>query len=68
MNRGKKKGRDKVPRPIMASALCRSVGEDDHARSSHDFDGEQLYLFHCHILEHEDAGTMINCKFVDPQG
>jgi blue copper oxidase len=35
---------------------------------SHDFDGEQLYLFHCHILEHEDAGMMINCKVVDTQG
>jgi blue copper oxidase len=35
---------------------------------SHDFEGEQLYLFHCHILEHEDAGMMINLKVVDPQG
>ena len=33
---------------------------------SHDFDGEQLYLFHCHILEHEDAGMMINYKVVGP--
>ena len=33
---------------------------------SHDFEGEQLYLFHCHILEHEDAGMMINYKVVDP--
>ena len=33
---------------------------------SHDFDGEQLYLFHCHVLEHEDAGMMINCKVVGP--
>jgi blue copper oxidase len=29
---------------------------------SHDFEGEQLYLFHCHILEHEDTGMMINYK------
>jgi blue copper oxidase len=35
---------------------------------SHDFEGEQLYLFHCHILEHEDAGMMINLKVVDPHG
>jgi suppressor of ftsI/bilirubin oxidase len=35
---------------------------------SHDFDGEQIYLFHCHILEHEDAGMMINYKVVDPPG
>jgi blue copper oxidase len=35
---------------------------------SHDFEGEQLYLFHCHILEHEDAGMMINYKVVDPYG
>jgi len=24
------------------------------------FEGEQLYLFHCHNLEHEDQGMMIN--------
>jgi hypothetical protein len=35
---------------------------------SHDFEAEQLYLFHCHILEHEDAGMMINYKVVDPHG
>jgi suppressor of ftsI/bilirubin oxidase len=35
---------------------------------SHDFDGEQIYLFHCHILEHEDAGMMINFRVVDPHG
>jgi blue copper oxidase len=35
---------------------------------SHDFEEEQLYLFHCHILEHEDAGMMINYKVVDPPG
>jgi blue copper oxidase len=34
---------------------------------SHDLDGEQIYLFHCHILEHEDAGMMINYKVVDPR-
>jgi blue copper oxidase len=33
---------------------------------SHDFEEEQLYLFHCHILEHEDAGMMLNYKVVDP--
>ncbi len=33
---------------------------------SHDFEGEQLYLFHCHILEHEDAGMMVNYKVVGP--
>jgi hypothetical protein len=25
-------------------------------------------VFHCHILEHEDAGMMLNYKVVDPQG
>jgi blue copper oxidase len=35
---------------------------------SHDFEDEQLYLFHCHILEHEDAGMMINYKVVEPSG
>ncbi len=32
---------------------------------SHDFEGEQLYMFHCHILEHE-TGMMLNLKVVDP--
>jgi len=35
---------------------------------SHGFEGEQLYMFHCHILEHEDAGMMLNYKVVSPQG
>ena len=29
---------------------------------SHDFPGSQTYLFHCHNLEHEDAGMMINFR------
>jgi blue copper oxidase len=29
---------------------------------SHDFPGAQTYLFHCHNLEHEDAGMMINFR------
>ena len=29
---------------------------------THDFPGSQTYLFHCHNLEHEDAGMMINCR------
>jgi blue copper oxidase len=33
---------------------------------SHGFEGEQLYLFHCHILEHEDSGMMFNVKVVEP--
>jgi suppressor of ftsI/bilirubin oxidase len=31
---------------------------------SHPFLGDQLYLLHCHILEHEDNGMMINYKVV----
>ncbi len=31
-------------------------------RFSHGFEGDQRYLFHCHILEHEDSGMMINYK------
>jgi blue copper oxidase len=31
---------------------------------SHEFEGEQLYMFHCHILEHENAGMMLNVKVV----
>jgi blue copper oxidase len=29
---------------------------------NHKFEGEQIYLFHCHNLEHEEAGMMINVK------
>lgn len=29
---------------------------------SHDFGGDQVYVFHCHNLEHEDAGMMINFR------
>ena len=28
----------------------------------HNFPGDQIYLFHCHNLEHEDAGMMINFR------
>lgn len=28
----------------------------------HPFDGEQIYLFHCHNLEHEDGGMMLRVK------
>ena len=31
---------------------------------AHGFEGEQLYMFHCHILEHENAGMMLNLKVV----
>ncbi|WP_373067012.1 multicopper oxidase family protein, partial [Thioalkalivibrio sp.] len=27
---------------------------------THDYDGDQLYVFHCHNLEHEDNGMMVN--------
>ena len=29
---------------------------------THDFTGSQTYLFHCHNLEHEDAGMMVNFR------
>lgn len=29
---------------------------------THDFPGSQTYVFHCHNLEHEDAGMMINFR------
>jgi suppressor of ftsI/bilirubin oxidase len=29
---------------------------------AHDFEDEQLSMFHCHILEHENAGMMVNVK------
>mgnify|MGYP001114265079 CR=1 FL=1 len=31
---------------------------------SHNFPGSQLYLLHCHILEHEDNGMMMNYEVV----
>lgn len=31
---------------------------------SHDFPGNQTYVFHCHNLEHEDAAMMINFRVV----
>lgn len=34
---------------------------------SHSYPGEQVYLFHCHNLEHEDAGMMINVRVVPPR-
>jgi blue copper oxidase len=34
---------------------------------SHGFEGEQIYMFHCHILEHETA-MMLNVKIADAQG
>ncbi len=29
---------------------------------AHDFSGNQTYVFHCHNLEHEDAGMMVNFR------
>jgi blue copper oxidase len=29
---------------------------------AHDFSGDQTYVFHCHNLEHEDGGMMINFR------
>ncbi len=29
---------------------------------AHDYRGSQIYVFHCHNLEHEDAGMMINFR------
>lgn len=29
---------------------------------SHDYPGDQTYVFHCHNLEHEDMGMMINYR------
>ncbi len=31
---------------------------------AHPYPTEQRYLFHCHILEHEDTDMMLNCKVV----
>lgn len=32
---------------------------------SHSFHGDQVYMLHCHNLEHEDEGMMINFKVAD---
>jgi len=29
---------------------------------SHAFSGDQTYMFHCHNLEHEDQGMMLNVR------
>ena len=29
---------------------------------SHDFPGDQVFMVHCHNLEHEDAGMMVNYR------
>jgi suppressor of ftsI/bilirubin oxidase len=29
---------------------------------AHDFPGDQRYMFHCHNLEHEDQGMMLDVK------
>ena len=34
---------------------------------SHGFEGEQLYMFHCHKLEHETA-MMLTLRVVDALG
>jgi suppressor of ftsI/bilirubin oxidase len=31
---------------------------------SHNFEGEQLFVTRCHVLEHEDNGMMLNYKVV----
>jgi suppressor of ftsI/bilirubin oxidase len=35
---------------------------------THDFPGEQVYMLHCHNLEHEDQGMMLNVRIVPPAG
>jgi suppressor of ftsI/bilirubin oxidase len=34
---------------------------------SHHFPGEQVYMLHCHNLEHEDQGMMLNVRIVPPR-
>lgn len=34
---------------------------------THDYAGEQVYMLHCHNLEHEDQGMMLNVRIV-PRG
>jgi suppressor of ftsI/bilirubin oxidase len=31
---------------------------------THDYPGEQVYMLHCHNLEHEDQGMMLNVRIV----
>jgi blue copper oxidase len=34
---------------------------------THDYPGEQVYMLHCHNLEHEDQGMMLNVRIVPPR-
>jgi suppressor of ftsI/bilirubin oxidase len=34
---------------------------------AHDYPGEQVYMLHCHNLEHEDQGMMLNVRVVPPR-
>jgi len=33
-------------------------------RFAHDYPGEQVFMFHCHNLQHEDQGMMLNVRIV----
>ncbi|WP_457600122.1 multicopper oxidase domain-containing protein [Hydrogenivirga sp.] len=51
----------------MTEGLSRSSGSlgttdrgwKDTVKMSHSFGSRQIYLLHCHILEHHDAGMMV---------
>ena len=43
--------------PVLPAEAVRTVID-----FAHDFPGSQTYVFHCHNLEHEDAGMMINFR------
>lgn len=32
---------------------------------THNFRGEQTYVVHCHVLEHEENGMMLNYKVIE---
>ena len=53
-----------VPWGLFASPADYQQGETVRIVTdfSHPFLGDQVYMVHCHNLEHEDGGMMVNLK------
>ncbi|GAF40507.1 blue copper oxidase CueO precursor [Agrilactobacillus composti DSM 18527 = JCM 14202] len=44
-----------------------SVNPEEHVRIKVWFNVPGIFMYHCHILEHEDGGMMAQIKVVDPK-
>ncbi|MCH4172080.1 MAG: multicopper oxidase domain-containing protein [Lactobacillus sp.] len=44
-----------------------SVNPEEHVRIKVWFEVPGIFMYHCHILEHEDGGMMAQIKVVDPK-